>query len=94
MRTDTIQEIFAIGEVNAIMRGAQDHCQDMMAPLALGLFAGIRTAEMKRHIDMKSGDVAAVNYGHRRIDYNDPLDRAILAGNATMFTVAFPRHYI
>ena len=53
-------EIFTPDEARRLLNAAVEHLPDMIAPLALGLFAGIRTAEIRRlewqrHVDLSKG---------------------------------------
>ncbi len=55
-------EVWTPTEAANILKSAREHCPGMVAPLALGMFAGIRTAEIRRlewekHIDLVRGIV-------------------------------------
>ncbi len=81
----TTPEIWSPAEVKALLLAARDTCPDMVAPLALGLFAGLRTAEMRRvtwerHVKVKqtlvaiTGDVAKKRFV-RNVDMSPNLVR-------------------
>ncbi|NLF17698.1 MAG: hypothetical protein GX595_10640 [Lentisphaerae bacterium] len=47
-RMESTAEILTPGEAKALLAAALEHAPAMVAPLALGLFAGVRTAELAR----------------------------------------------
>ncbi|MCF7854410.1 MAG: tyrosine-type recombinase/integrase [Candidatus Pacebacteria bacterium] len=61
-------EIFTPAQAKALLNAARDNVPEMIAPIAIGLFAGVRTAEIRRlnwsHIDLGrrvikiTGDIA------------------------------------
>ena len=100
-RTSAPPAIFTPDEAKRLLTAAVQHAPDMVAPLALGLFAGIRTAEMRRmtwakHIDLPRGLVQitsdiAKKRRVRNVDILPNLQRWLASvPNRTGYVVADP----